>query len=49
MPAFEFFLPLLLTIPFYIFPIWLFWRAVLAIEKIADKIERIADNENTGA
>lgn len=46
MLAFEFFLPLLLTAPLYIVPIWLFWRAVRAIEKIADKIERIADNTN---
>ena len=47
MPAFEFFIPLLLMIPFYILPIWLLLRAVRAIEKIANKIEKVADNEDT--
>ena len=41
------FFPLLLMVPLYILPIWLFLRAVRAIERIADKIEKVADNENT--
>ena len=47
MPAFEF-LILLLVALFYIFPFWLLLRAVRAIEKIAAKIEKIPDNEDTG-
>ena len=43
------FFPLLLMAPFYILPLWLLLRAVRAIERIADKIEKIADNENAGA
>ena len=31
----------------YIFLFWLLLRTVRAIEKIADKIEQIPDNENT--
>ena len=38
------FFPLLLMAPFYILPLWLLLRAVRAIERIADKIEKIADN-----
>ena len=47
MPAVEF-LMLLLVALFYIFPFWLLFRAVRALEKIADKIEKIPDNEDTG-
>ena len=42
------FFPLVLAAPLYIFPVWLLLRAVRAIERIADKIERTADNENAG-
>ena len=42
------FFPFLLIAPLYILPFWLLWRAVRAIERIADKIERIVDNKNTG-
>ena len=42
------FYPLLLMALFYIFPVWLLLRAVRAIEKIADKIEKIPDNEDAG-
>ena len=45
MPVTEF-LILLLVASFYILPFWLLWRAVHALERIADEIERIADNEN---
>ena len=38
------FFPLLLMAPFYILPLWLLLRAVRAIERIAGKIEKIADN-----
>lgn len=41
------FFPLLFIVPLYILSIWLLLRAVRAIEKIANKIERITDNENT--
>ncbi len=41
------FFPLLLMAPLYILPVWLLLRAVRAIERIADKIEKIAGNENT--
>ncbi len=41
------FFPLLLMAPFYILPLWLLLRVVRAIERIADKIEKIAGNENT--
>ena len=47
MPAFEF-LIILLVASFYILPFWLLWRVVRALEKIADKIEKIVDNEDTG-
>ena len=40
------FFPLLLMVVFYILAIWLLLRAVRALEKIADKIEQIPDNEN---
>ena len=41
------FLPFLLMIPLYGIPVWLLLRAVRALERIVDKIEIIADNENT--
>ncbi len=41
------FFPLVLAAPLYILPFWLLLRVVRAIEKIADKIEKIADNEDT--
>lgn len=41
------FFPLLLMAPLYILSIWLLLRAVRAIERIADRIEQIPDNENT--
>ena len=41
------FFPLLLMAPLYIFPVWLLFRAVRAIERIADRIEKVEDNENT--
>ena len=41
------FFPLLLIEPFYIYSFWLIFRAVRAIERIADKIEKIVDNQNT--
>ena len=41
------FFPLLLMVPLYILPFWLLWRTVRAIEKIADRMEGIAGNENT--
>ena len=40
------FLPLFAIAAFYILSFWLLFRAVRAIERIADKIEKIADNEN---
>ena len=45
MPVLEFF-NLFLVAAFYILPLWLLWRAVRAIEKIANRMERITDNEN---
>ena len=45
MPALEFFSMSLVAV-FYILPLWLLLRAVRAIEKIANRMERIADNEN---
>jgi hypothetical protein len=48
MDFFSAFFPLLLMAPLYILPFWLLLRAVRALEKIADGIERTADNENTG-
>ena len=39
------FFPILLMSPLYIVPLWLFWRAVRAIERIADRMERIVDSE----
>lgn len=45
MPVLEFFSISLMAV-FYILPLWLLWRAVRAIEKIANRMERIADNEN---
>lgn len=41
------FFPHLLTVLLYILPVWLLWRAVRSLEKIASKIEQIPDNENT--
>ena len=41
------FFPLLLMVPVYLLPVWLLFRIVQAIERIADKIEGIADNEYT--
>ncbi len=40
-------LTLLVAIAFYIFIFWLVIRAVRALEKIADRVNRIANNENT--
>ena len=48
MDFFSAFFPLLLMAPLYILPFWLLLRAVRALEKIADKIEKIPDNEDTG-
>ena len=42
------FLVLLLVVSFYILPFWLLWRAVHALERIADKIEKISYNGDTG-
>ena len=42
------FYPLLLMALFSIFSFWLLLRAVHALERIADKIEKISDNEGTG-
>ena len=44
------FFPLLLMAPFYILPLWLLFASCSRDPKeIADKIEKIADNENAGA
>ena len=37
-----------IVLAFYILPFWILFRAVRALERIADKIERITDGENTG-
>ena len=42
------FFPILLMSPLYILPFWLLLRAVRALEKIANNMEKTADNENTG-
>ena len=47
MDFFSAFFPLLLMSPLYIIPFWLFLRAVRALEKIANSMERTADNEYT--
>ena len=41
------FYPLLLIAAFYIFAFWLLFRVVRAMERIAAKIEKIVDNQNT--
>ena len=41
------FFPLLLIALFYILSFWLLLRAVRAIERVASKIAKIVDNENT--
>ena len=41
------FFPLLLIALLYILSFWLLLRAVRAIERIAAKIAKIVDNENT--
>ena len=46
MDAANLFLPLFAIAAFYVLLFWLLFRAVRAIERIADKIEKIADNEN---
>ena len=45
MPVLEFF-SMSLVAAFYLLPLWLLWRAVRAIEKIANRMERIADKDN---
>ena len=37
-----------IVLAFYILPFWFLFRAVRALERIADKIERTTDSENTG-
>ena len=46
MPALELFSLSLMAV-FYILPLWLLWRAVRAIEKIANGMERVAEDKNT--
>ena len=39
--------PAIMMLVLYILLFWLIFRAARALERIADKIERIVDNENT--
>ena len=41
------FWPAIMMLVPYILLLWFLFRAARALERIADRIERIADNENT--
>ena len=47
MDFFSAFFPILLMAPLYILPFWLLLRAVRALEKIANSMEKTVGNEDT--